>query len=548
MLSRDSFTKFRQDRSVHVIQLIIAVAIFVDYSITNTISDFMGGWFYLLPILAITPSLFFPVGDYTTPRVRKLLLVLHHSIAATLLVVFTDIFGPYFQLLVLLLFTAAIWYGIRGVIYSLLASYATISLALWHQLEIYTRYVVYEAGLYALSLAILALLFERIVKHQRKHADTQDEANESLYFERTRLLSLINSMADAVIATDQKGTILLYNGAALELFDTNKSLHDESIQSLAEFKKSDGSTFNVVTEASKRSGTMVREDIGFEAADGSNVDLSISVSPVLTPGSTRNEAGYIMVLRDITKQKTLDEQKDEFISVASHELRTPIAIAEANISTAMLPKFSEELSEEGRKLLEQAHENVVFLSSLVSDLHVLAQAEKGHLEVDISEVDPKEFIEKMILDYETQVKEKGLKLKTKVADDLGAIHTSYDALREIMQNYITNSIKYTEKGYILLKAYRDDEGKGVVFAVEDSGIGISATDQKHVFEKFYRSEDYRTRQSGGTGLGLYITKRLLERMGGEVWFESKLNKGSTFYCLLPDRPKKKKSRKSARKD
>lgn len=534
MLSRDSFTQLRQDRSVYIIQIVIAVAILIDYSVTNTIHETIGGWFYLLPVFAILPTLFFPVGDYTTPRVRKLLLILHHIVAATLLIFFTDLFGPYFQLLVLLLFTAAIWYGMKGVILSLIASYATIGMAITHQLDTFNQSIIYEVGLYALSLLVLAILFERVVQYQRNHTDTQEEANENLYFERTRLLSLINSMADAVIATDKNGKILLYNGAALELFNTNRSLHDQSVRDLVEFFENNGDRFDIISSAAKLSGTMVRDDVYFIASDESRVDISLSVSPVLTPGASRDEVGYIMLMRDITKQKTLDEQRDEFISIASHELRTPIAIAEANISTAMMPKFSKQLSKDGQKLLVQAHENVVFLSNLVSDLHVLAQAEKGRLEIDISEVRPQEFIEKMALDYTAQVEKKGLVLECNIDDDIDVLHTSFDALKEIMQNYITNAIKYTEEGSVTLLAYRDEEKNGVVFGVKDTGIGISSSDQKHIFEKFYRSEDYRTRQSGGTGLGLYITKRLIERMGGELWFESRLNKGSTFYCMLPD--------------
>ncbi|MEX0748618.1 MAG: ATP-binding protein [Candidatus Saccharimonadales bacterium] len=537
MLIRDKLSHLQQDHSVFIVQIIIAITVIIDYSISNTIDTNLGGLFYILPLLGIIPTLFFPVGDYTAPRVRRLLLILHHAIVAVLLIFFTDVFGPYFQLLILLLFTSAIWNGLRGIVASLFVAYVTVGIASWYQFQgNMTPSQWYQLSLYLVGLTVLGLLFERVTHNYRRDTERQDEANQSLYFERTRLLSLINSMADAVVATDQQGKVLLYNGAALELFNTNESLYNQSLEHLVQLKQPNGEPFEVIAAAQQASGTLVRDDIYFRASDESEIDINLSVSPVSSPGSEQSRAGFIFVLRDITKQKTLDEQRDEFISTASHELRTPIAIAEANISTAMMPKFADQLSEEGRKLLEQAHENVLFLSNLVNDLHVLAQAEKGRLEIDVAEVDPADFLNRLQDDYRQQATAKGLKFELEVEKAVRPITTSLDAVKEIMQNFITNAIKYTETGTVTLIARADSEGDGVVFAVKDSGIGISASDQKHIFEKFYRSEDYRTRQSGGTGLGLYITKRLVERMGGRLWFESQLNKGSTFYCALPAEP------------
>ncbi len=540
---KEALSSMRQDRSVYVVQIIIATAVIIDYSITDTITTSLGNLFYLLPALGIIPALFFPVGDFTAPRVKSLLMILHHSIAAVLLIFFTDIFGPYFQILTLLLFTSVIWYGRFGAIGSLIASFGTIIAAVTVQFGSISGELIYQIGLYMAGLTFLAVLFERVVSYQQADTDTHKQDNQNLYFERARLLRLINSMRDAVIATDSKGNILLYNGATLELFDTNKTLQDLNINDLAKFYDGKDQSVNLVTDIAKAGGSMMRDDIGFDPGDGSEVSLSINASAVSTPGADRQQEGFIFLLRDITKKKSLDEQRDEFISVASHELRTPIAIAEANISTAMLPKFADQLNEDGRKLLEQAHENVIFLSNLVDDLYVLAQAERGRLQLKVGEVDVKELLEKIAEDYKQQAGDKNLKLKVDIDKDVGSVWASVDAVKEIMQNFITNAIKYTEKGEIVISAQPDSEDDGVVIAVEDSGIGISSSDQKHVFEKFYRSEDYRTRQSGGTGLGLYITKRLIESMGGRVWFESKLNKGSTFYCAIPKHPKTKVDKK-----
>ncbi|MBI4101239.1 hypothetical protein HY441_02085 [Candidatus Microgenomates bacterium] len=110
--------------------------------------------------------------------------------------------------------------------------------------------------------------------------------------------------------------------------------------------------------------------------------------------------------------------------------------------------------------------------------------------------------------------------------------TSELYVHEILQNFISNAIKYTQHGSITLSAVAAEKG-GVRFSVKDTGIGLSATDKKKIFQKFYRSEDFRTRKTRGTGLGLYITVKLAERINGKIWFDSQLNQGSTFYLEVP---------------
>lgn len=529
--------KLHQEKSVQVIQVLIAGAVVIDYAISDTISSTLGVWFYALPAGVIAIALAIPVARTTTPLAKRVLSIVHYGLSAVLLVLLTDIFGPYFQLLILLVFTSVVWFQLRGMVYGLLAGYMIIVLGILHQISAPTQWLMSRAGLYIAGLTVLGVIFERVTARYRGETRYAQKLHQDYYFERTRLMSLINSMADAVIAVTKTGEISLYNGALLDLLDTNESLQGKTLNGLVHLKDEQGYTVDVIEEATQKGAPITREDLHVITEDGSTMNLYVSVSPVSAAGSTREHTGYILVLRDITEQKTLDEQRDEFISVASHELRTPIAIAEANISTALMPKFIGSLSEEGQKLLNKAHDNVIFLSTLVNDLTMLAKAEQGQVGVQTEDISPAQFARKMVEEHSRQAKEKGLSLDVDVADEVpSTITASTDALREILQNFITNAVKYTDDGGVTLRVSVDENGEQVVFAVADTGIGISQTDQKHIFEKFYRSEDYRTRQSGGTGLGLYIIKRLAERLGGDIWFESKLNKGSVFYCALPIAP------------
>ena len=144
--------------------------------------------------------------------------------------------------------------------------------------------------------------------------------------------------------------------------------------------------------------------------------------------------------------------------------------------------------------------------------------------------------QELVRDYRPQAEAKGLQLRLELGANLGNVLTSRLELREILQNFLTNAIKYTAAGNVTLAV--EAVKNGTDFTVRDTGIGVSASDKPKLFGKFYRSEDYRTRQTGGTGLGLYITHKLAEKLGVTINFTSKLNHGSSFGVHVPVRSDK----------
>jgi len=172
----------------------------------------------------------------------------------------------------------------------------------------------------------------------------------------------------------------------------------------------------------------------------------------------------------------------------------------------------------------------MYLASMVNDLSTLSRAERGVADTP-EEVDVTAMLNELYHRYAERAERKKLSLDIDAGPRLGVVVTSRLYLEEILQNFITNSIKYTDTGSVKLIARRDKNG--VRFTVKDTGIGMSKADQKHIFQKFYRSEDYRTRETSGTGLGLYVVQKLSQKIGIEVEVESRLNHGSTFSFLLP---------------
>ncbi len=180
--------------------------------------------------------------------------------------------------------------------------------------------------------------------------------------------------------------------------------------------------------------------------------------------------------------------------------------------------------------VEAAHDQVLYLAKMVNDLSTLSRAERGVGDSQET-IDVDELMNAMHRQYRKEAEAKKLHLDLDLGPKLGTVDASRLYLEELLQNFITNAIKYTREGAITLSAKRHKEG--ILFSVKDTGIGISRSDQAKVFEKFYRSEDYRIRETSGTGLGLYVSAKLAHKLHTKIELKSRLNHGSTFSFTLP---------------
>jgi signal transduction histidine kinase len=191
------------------------------------------------------------------------------------------------------------------------------------------------------------------------------------------------------------------------------------------------------------------------------------------------------------------------------------------------PDIASHILKEG---IATAHDQVIYLSKMVNDLSTLSRAERGVADTAES-IHVRELVNDLFNEYAPQADKKNLHFDLDLATHLGYVNASRLYLKELLQNFITNAIKYTKEGSVTLHVERKDDK--LIFSVKDTGIGISKTDQAKVFNKFYRSEDYRTRETGGTGLGLYVAVKLAKKLGTKIELTSRLNHGSTFSFALP---------------
>lgn len=363
-----------------------------------------------------------------------------------------------------------------------------------------------------------------------KPTDNSILENEQL--DHQRLTSLINSMADAVIAVDDHARVVLYNGAALNILDVNNIKSGVAISRIFKPIDKNNQPFDINSIIRETTLPTTNRDLRLEYSDDSKINLYLSIAPVHLGYGQKGQSGFVLLIRDITREKSLEEERDEFISVVSHELRTPIAISEGDISNAQLIVEKTGDIDAVKKALKEAHNQIIFLADMINDLSTLSRAERNVLKVDVEPINIHDLCTELLHNYTPQAEAKGLKLVTDLNPNLELVDSSKLYVREILQNFITNSIKYTEKGKVTIAAKMVP--KGVEFCVIDTGIGISKSDQERVFDKFFRSEDFRTRSATGTGLGLYVTMKLANLIHAEISLDSELNKGSTFKIFIPN--------------
>lgn len=456
-------------------------------------------------------------------------MVLFHVLTLLFVLYVSGFLSAFLAMWIVLMISADMRFGQRGFFasFSTLAVAGALSLVVHPETPTNERIEIIQG---ALVVGAIGYVIARIRAATDKERVALARTRGQEIYQRERLLALVNSMGDAVVATDDKGKVSVYNSTLLSLLDTNLNLVGKQIDDVLKLYNDKNKRVSIFEEALIRHNVFSRTDLAHHFKDGDKIRLYINVAPIQPGYQTHAETGFIFILRDITKEKTLEEQRDEFVSVVSHELRTPVTIVEGHLSNLLL------LVDRGADktvlthALQDSHDHIVYLAKLVNDLSTLAKAERG-ADAQTEPLDLLAMLHEIYNTYQPQAEAKKLALNLDAPTKLPSVITNRLYLEEILQNLITNAIKYTPSGSITLRARATKTT--LTLEVQDTGIGISKSDQQHVFEKFYRSEDYRTRESSGTGLGLYVCKKLAEKLGYTISFISRLNHGTTFSVVIP---------------
>lgn len=351
--------------------------------------------------------------------------------------------------------------------------------------------------------------------------------------------AILDAVDDGVLAVDSKGNILAINPAAEQITGWNGSDAAGLVfNSVLKITNNEGGEMieisNPVNRVLRTGENFTTRDLFIKTQSGKIVPIFLAVNSIDSQNS-----GVVVVFRDISKELKENREQAEFISTASHEMRTPVASIEGYIGLALNPATAT-IDARAKSYLQKAHENTKHLGQLFQDLLDITKAEDGRLKNEPVVLDAIEFSRNIWEGLKPKAEAKGLnyifepdnhKTGEKTLTPVFFIHADRDHLHEILNNLFENAIKYTPSGMVSVNVAGDNNN--VQISVKDSGIGIPAEDIPHLFQKFYRVDNSETREINGTGLGLFLSRKLTESIGGFLDVESEYKKGSTFTVKLP---------------
>ena len=392
-----------------------------------------------------------------------------------------------------------------------------------------------------LFFGFLPLIFSLILWIRRQKTDDNTSSLENkLSAVESKSDVVINAIDDGVLAISKDGNIELINPSAQQIigWDQGDAL-GLNWKSVLKLVTSDGKDVedleNPIAQSLSKNQPTHNDKLFLLTSSEKRILVSIVSSPVGTDGE-----GIIVVFRDITKEKAEEREQAEFISTASHEMRTPVASIEGYLGLALNPATAH-IDEKARDFITKAHESAQHLGRLFQDLLDISKVEDGRMKNNPKIINVNEFLKDIFDGLATKASEKQLNYifmpdivgesKEKSLQPIFYANIDPDHFREVVSNLIENAIKYTPSGEVVVNVTGDD--KQISVSVKDSGIGIPAEDIPHLFQKFYRVDNSDTREIGGTGLGLYLSRRLAEAMSGNLRVESKYKEGSTFYLEIP---------------
>lgn len=238
------------------------------------------------------------------------------------------------------------------------------------------------------------------------------------------------------------------------------------------------------------------------------------------------------LIRANEKLRELDAIKSNFISVAAHQLRTPLTAIKWTINLIMSESLGP-LNTKQRAFLMKSYESNERMIALINDMLTADRTESDKLQYQFTSVQILDLIDNVLYEMVVQADKQNVKIEMENRDiNLPRVKVDAEKIRAVLQNLFENAIKYTPAGGKILVKFSKD-AKFVQVSIKDSGIGIPEDQQKNVFNRFFRAPNAVKVQTDGSGLGLFITKNIIEKHGGKIWFESAPGKGTTFYFTVP---------------
>ncbi len=385
-------------------------------------------------------------------------------------------------------------------------------------------------GAFFVLIVLNMLMYFQLIKSQmvsklpeiRPEINTPDKVISPAEQEKIKYESILSYIGEGLVVIDKSGKIITFNKAAESLLGwKEKEVLGRELTEIIRIDYAKSINESRLTASRQSSLYFIRkDDTKFPAAI---TTTSYGVGPDIL--------GTATLFRDITMEQNIDKMKNEFISLASHQLRTPLAAIKWY--TEMLLK-----GDAGKLLPEQTeYANTIYSSTqrmidLVNLLLNISRIESGRITIEPVPTDLKKMVDEVVQEVKIRYAEKQHTYTVKYNEPVPIINVDPRLIRQVYINLLTNAAKYTpDKGQIGVELTKNNTD--IISSISDTGYGIPDQDQDKLFGKFFRGLKSVTRENGGTGLGLYLVKDIIDLSHGKIWFKSKESKGTTFYFSIP---------------
>jgi PAS domain S-box-containing protein len=388
-----------------------------------------------------------------------------------------------------------------------------------------------------LSFLVAAITFLQSSSRQRAlrlaenmTGDLRDERNRAL-INQQKNEAILSSIGDGVFVIDRDGRIIMFNKAAelISGFSIDEAFGRPYKGILSFHNEQDGTLVEdfVVSALSGTRAEMAQHTM-LKRKDGTLVPVADSAAPIINAQGGRE--GAVVVFRDTTRERQLENMKDEFLSIASHELRTPMGAVRANLAMILDGDYGP-VNKELVEPLTDMKASTIRLVELVNDLLDVARIEAGRMKFSLSEFELLEVLQSTVSSLAPLGREKGVEIQL-AASETVMVQADIDKVKQVLTNLIGNSLKFTDAGSVTV-GLNSKDGLAEI-TVTDTGIGISQEDQRKLFGKFKQITTAQAGKPAGTGLGLYISREIIRKMGGDLQIKSsELGKGSIFAFTIP---------------
>lgn len=404
------------------------------------------------------------------------------------------------------------------------------NLASWAELEINSR---------NLSLALL-----EGKKLQKKITQQFNEVEK----EKAKDEAILASVGDGMIVVNKNREIIFFSKSAEEMTGWKaKDAIGRHTGELVDIEDENGNPVPAVNRpihlalaTHKKVATTTIKIYYLVMKDGRKFPATMTATPVV---HNKKTIGAILIFRDVTKEKEIDQAKSEFISLASHQLKTPPSAIKL-LTERLLGGKMGELTDKQKEYVSDIHSSNQRMIDLVNTLLNVSRIELGAFAIKVEKKDPCSIIESVLIELKPIIDKKSLKLKSVFPETSVSMMLDEPLFRMVINNLVVNAVHYTEiggevgvecriahKGQMLGEKTLEEDC--FVVLVSDNGYGIPASEQKKIFTKLFRADNAKEKETDGSGLGLYIVKSVLDHSGGSIWFSSKENEGSTFYVAIP---------------